>query len=250
MILFISDTHCAYHLINEQIEYAQEELAIPVSCVIHLGDFGIFRPQLYDFFIRKNGSFLKPVYFIEGNHEDFDAFDSLMKKYNNVYFTYLSRSVVTEIEGYKFLSLGGSAYMDAMTTPTASVIKDHHIDDCLEIHSEGVDIIITHDCPQGIGVPNSPGLEVYGQTGFARGDELARHFSPKLWIFGHHHKWFELEKGNTRYLGLSGSRRGFALLGENYECMIINHHIPFKKPSFLSKALTFLRILRPNGPSH
>lgn len=249
MILFISDTHCAYHLINMQIEYAQEELGIPVSCVIHLGDFGIFRPQLYDYFIRKKGSFLKPVYFIEGNHEDFDAFDSLMKRYNNIFFKHLPRSTVTEIEGYKFLSLGGSAYMDAMTTPTASVIKDHHIDDCLNIPPENVDIIISHDCPQGIGVPNSPGLEVYGQTGFPRGDELANHFSPKLWIFGHHHKWFELNRDETRYLGLSGSRRGFALLGENFDFMIINHSIPFRKASLLRKFLTFMRILRPSGPS-
>jgi predicted phosphodiesterase len=249
MILVISDTHCAYHVINEQIDFAQEELGIPVSCVLHLGDFGIFKPQLYDFFIRKKGFFLKPVYFIEGNHEDFDAFDSLMKRYNNIFFTYLPRSTVTEIEGYRFLSLGGAAYMDSMTTPAASVIRDHHIDECLAFSKDSVDIIISHDCPQGIGVPNSPGLEVYGQTGFARGDELTGHFRPKLWIFGHHHKWFELCRNDTRYLGLSGSRRGFALLGENFEYMIINHHIPLRKSSFIRKILTGLRILRPNGPS-
>ncbi len=250
MILVISDTHCAYHLVNEQIDYAQEELGIPVSCVIHLGDFGIFRPQLYDFFIRKKGAFLKPVYFIEGNHEDFEAFDSLMKRYNNTYFTYLPRSTVTEIDGYRFLSLGGAAYMDAITTPSAAVIRDHNIEECLGFHPDRVDIIISHDCPQGIGVPNSPGLEVYGKTGFARGTELSEHFRPKLWIFGHHHKWFELCRDETRYLGLSGSRRGFVLLGENYEYIIINNHIPQGRPSMLRKILAFFRILRPNGTTH
>lgn len=249
MILILSDTHCAFHLINTQIEYAQEELGIPISCVIHLGDFGIFKPQLHDFFIRKKNSFLKPVFFIEGNHEDFDSFDSLMKKYNNIFFTHLPRSTVTEICGYRFLSLGGAAYMDAMTTPNAAVIKDHHIDKCLSLAPGEVDIIISHDCPKGIGVPNSPGLEIYGETGFNRGHELEAHFKPKLWIFGHHHKWFELKKNETTYFGLCGTRKGFALLGDNFELIIINHSIPVKKTGMMRTVLAWLKIIRPEGPT-
>ena len=90
MILVTSDTHCYYDTINQQVEYAEAVLNNAISCVIHLGDFGIYKANLHEYFIRKGKRFIRPVYFIEGNHEDFQAFPRLTEKYRD-FFTYLPR---------------------------------------------------------------------------------------------------------------------------------------------------------------
>lgn len=247
MILVTSDTHCYYRAINQQIAYAKEHLNIAVSCVIHLGDFGIYKSNLHDFFIKQGNRFLCPVYFIEGNHEDFDAFPGLVTKYKD-FFTYLPRGTVHTIAGYRFLALGGAAYMDAMNTQKGAVISDKHINDCLAIPCEEVDIILTHDCPLGIGVPNSPGLDFYGATGFPRSDELAAHFKPKLWLFGHHHKWFDFQDQHTRYYGFGDTWKGFGLLHNDYQIDMVMHQLEWEKIPLIEKIFMKLKIIRPGHP--
>ncbi len=244
MILVTSDTHSCYDYINKQIEYAEGVLCLSIACVVHLGDFGIFRTDLYDFFNKQKKRFSRPVYFIEGNHEDFDALPWLTKKYKE-HFTHLSRGSVHSLAGYKFLCLGGAAYMDSMITQRAAIISERHINECLSIEPEHVDIILTHDCPVGIGVPNSPGLEHYGQTGFPRSDELAEHFRPKLWLFGHHHKWFEYRDGQTTYYGLPEIWKGFGLLDGNYQFKMVEHPLqkPEKETSLIDRFLIKLKII-------
>jgi hypothetical protein len=109
-----------------------------------------------------------------------------------------------------------------------------------------VDIILTHDCPVGIGVPNSPGLAHYGETGFPRSDELIRHFKPKMWFFGHHHKWFSYRDNQTEYYGLSGIWKGFGLLGENYEFEFVKNKVEWTRTPMIDKLLMKLRIIRPD----
>ena len=78
-----------------------------------------------------------------------------------------------------------------------------------------MDFILSHDCPLGIGVPNTPGFEFYGEPGFPRSRELVEHFSPKKWFFGHHHRWFSKKIENSFFLGLPESWKGFGILDEN-----------------------------------
>ena len=245
MILVISDTHTCYETINQQIEHAENSQGVYISCVVHLGDIGIFKPELHNFFIKQGRRFIRPVYFLEGNHEDFDAMPWLVKKYRK-FFTHLPKGAVHSIRGYRFLCLGGAAYMDSMITQQGAVITDRHIDSCLTIDREKVDIILTHDCPGGIGVPNSLGLEYYGDTGFERGDELAHHFKPKLWLFGHHHKWFECYDTHTKYYGMAESWNGFGLLGDNYQFKVVHNRVQVEtKPRpFIDRLLVKLKIIR------
>ena len=247
MILVVTDTHCYFDIINKQIDYAEDSLGIPISSVIHLGDFGIYKQQLYDFFIRKSKRFRRPLYFIDGNHEDFNSIEKLVIKYKD-FFTYLPRTKVNTIEGYRFLSLGGTGYMDSMATQRGAIITDKQINDCLSIPREDVDIILTHDCPTGIGVPNTPGLEYYGETGFKRSSELADHFKPKLWLFGHHHKWFTFQKDHTSYYGLGGVWRGFGLLDSGYQFRIVEHKIESEETSFIDKLLIKLKLINSDYP--
>ena len=248
MILVLCDTHCYYETINEQIEYAEDILGHTVSSIIHLGDFGIYRSHLSDFFVKQAKRFKRPLYFIDGNHEDFAALPRLVEKYEG-FFTYLPRGTIHTIDGYRFLALGGAAYMDSMITERGAVITNQQIDACLRNHAGDVDIILTHDCPVGIGVPNTPGMDHFGTTGFPRSDELVAYFKPKLWLFGHHHKWFFNRDLHTSYYGLCGAWKGFGLLDADYRFNIEKHKIEWKKTPLIEKFLAKLKIIRPDSVS-
>ena len=247
MILITCDTHCYYDTVNQQLAYAENVLGLRISCIIHLGDFGIYKSHLHDYFIKKGRRFMRPLYFIDGNHEDFEALPRLTKKYQ-AFFTYLPRGTVHSIEGYRFLALGGAAYMDSMLTEEGAIITDQQINTCLAVDRTQVDIVLTHDCPTGIGVPSTPGLDHFGATGFPRSQELAAHFKPKLWLFGHHHKWFSYTDSHTAYYGFEGAWKGFGLLDENFHLTIIKHRLEWEKTPFIEKLLAKLKIIRPDGP--
>jgi predicted phosphodiesterase len=247
MILVIADTHCYYDIVNRQIEHAEKTMGVTVDCVLHLGDLGMYREQLHAYFVKRSGRFLRPLYFIEGNHEDFKAFDSLLVRYNGTFFTHLPRASVKTIGDYRMLCLGGSAYMDAFNTQPGSEIKDHHIDSCLALPGDEVDIIISHDCPAGIGMPNTPGLEYFGETGFPRSRELLEHFKPRLWLFGHHHKWFCSQDGTTTFQGLPGSWKGYCLLDDNYQITPVENSVPWPRTRLVDRILSKLRIVRSGG---
>ncbi len=212
MILIISDVHGRFGVINEQLEYAAKVMGENIEAVVVLGDLGIFESNLKKFFEREKQKFIKPLYFIEGNHEDFSCFDILVKKYGEN-LTHWHKSSIQKLGGVNFLCLGGARYMDLANTPMNSEIKTSDISNCL-IHSpQAAQVIITHDCPEGIGVPNTPGLEFYGPPGFSGSCEILKHFKPRLWLFGHHHKWFDKIIDGTAFHGLPESWNGFGLLG-------------------------------------
>jgi Icc-related predicted phosphoesterase len=229
MLLILGDIHGEYDLINKQIEYVESNYPEKVKAVIQLGDFGIFREQLTDYFQKNRKDFIRPVYCIDGNHEDFLNIEILTKKYQE-HFTYLGRGDTHEIEGYNFLSFGGSAYMDPINTPPGAVIRAEDIKKSILQNCKKIDIVISHDCPMGIGVPGTPGFEYCGPTGFKNGLSLLKHFKPKIWFFAHYHKWFSVYVGQTRFLGVGLARDGFVLLRDDFSAEIINLPINNKKP--------------------
>jgi predicted phosphodiesterase len=249
MIMIVSDTHCYYDIVNRQIDYAEDVLGHTITSVIHLGDFGIYTPHLKQYFKKSKKSFRRPLYVIDGNHEDFKHLHKLVRIYKDK-FTYLPRATTHTIDGYRFLALGGAAYMDSMITEKGAVITNQQINDCLSFAPDEADIIITHDCPSGIGVPNTPGMGHFGEPGFPRSDELAAHFKPRLWLFGHHHKWYCARDAHTAYYGLAGVWKGFGLLDENYHFTMVSHQVPWDKTPFIEKVLIKLRIIRPESPDY
>lgn len=211
MILFLSDVHCRYGVVNAQIAHAEARTGRPFDAVVVLGDFGFFEPDLRRFFRRQR--FHRPVFVIEGNHEDFDRLPQLAATYRDA-FTYLPRASLHTIGGHRCLALGGAAYMDAGTTPRRAVVSAADIDACLALPPRSASLILTHDCPRGIGVANAPGFEHYGPPGIEGGDRLVEHFAPDLWLFGHHHRWIEGRLGATRCVGLPQSWMGYAMLDD------------------------------------
>lgn len=238
MILLLSDVHALFRVVNAQIEHAERRTRRPITAVVVLGDLGVFEPELRAFFVDARQRFARPVFFVEGNHEDFQAFPRLLRKYADA-FTHLPRGTLHEFEGHRCLAFGGAAYMDPSATPPESVVTARDIESCLRHPSGAARIILSHDCPRSIGVPNTPDFEHYGPTGVPGGDRLADHFRPKLWFFGHHHKWFDRTIGCTRYIGLPQSWEGYALLDSHRTVRLVRHRVGIER-TVLPKLLRML----------
>lgn len=232
-ILLVSDVHAHYHVIEAQLAHARDEVGSPVERVLVLGDFGLFDPNLHDYFRRDGRSFSAPVDFIEGNHEDFRAFDRLVRNYADV-VTHLPRCSTRSMGGRNWLCVGGARYMDAWSTPPGCEIKDEDIARCLEHAPGSIDVVISHDCPTGIGVNNGEGLGHLGPPGVEGLAQVARHLRPQLWFFGHHHRWHRCERDGTRYLGLPQSWQGYALLDETGEVEAVENEVALpRRPGWL-----------------
>jgi hypothetical protein len=223
-ILLVSDIHSRYGVICGQIAHARETLGREVEQVLVLGDFGMFGPNLHDFFRRDGRRFAVPVSFIEGNHEDFQAFDQLVRDYADV-VTYLPRNSVHEFGGWRWLCIGGARYMDAWSTPGGCEIRDEDINRCVGHPPGSIDFVISHDSPTGIGVTSHADLGHLGNPGVEGLARVAEHLKPRGWFFGHHHRWHENEHGGTRFLGLPQSWEGYALLDGNGEVERVEHEI-------------------------
>lgn len=224
MILLLSDLHGRFALVNEQIAHAEATTGRAVDEVIVLGDFGLFAEPLHEFFVRRGGVFARPVRFLEGNHEEFARFDDLLASHAGR-FRHIPRGSLLPLSGRNCLAVGGAGYMDARNTPRGAEITERDIDRALAHPPDAVDCILTHDCPEGIGVPNSPGLGFYGPTGFPGSLRLLERYRPALWLFGHHHKWFELERDGTRFIGLAESWQGYALLHPGGRVETVRHEV-------------------------
>ncbi len=240
MILLISDVHSRFGLINTQIAHAEARFAETVTSVVVTGDFGLFSGPLQRFFVTEGSRFLRPVYYVEGNHEDFAHFTTLNETYRQ-HFTHLPRGEVRIIDGIRFLGFGGASYMNPLLTPPASVIRDADIDRCLRLAPGSVDYLVGHDCPRGLPIAGSPQFDHLGPPGFPRGFDLARHLRVPIWVFGHHHQWHSSSRDGTRYEGLSESWHGYAVIKRKRRYTAVENLIPLRPPrSLLQRLLTGL----------
>jgi hypothetical protein len=236
--MLISDVHTRYQVVNTQIAHAELELGHALEQVFVLGDFGFFREPMHDFFRRGRGRFTRAVTSIEGNHEDHGALPGLVQDYQDV-LGYRGRGSVHQVSGWGAMCLGGARYMDAAATPRGCEVTSGDLEKCLAVDPDQVDLVLTHDCPCGLGVPGAPGLEHYGPPGVPGLARLADHFQPRYWFFGHHHRWFDHRQGATRYLGLPQSWRGYLLLDGQGQVTLVDHEVSLRPAS------RWVRWLRP-----
>lgn len=229
-VLLISDIHTHYEVVNQQILHAERDAGEAIDQVVVLGDFGFFADRLHEFFRRRGGRFSAPVACIEGNHEDHGALHDLAARYADV-FEYLPRGSLVEFAPWRGVCLGGARYMDSWSTPRGCEISDADVAACLRHEPAAVDLVLSHDCPANIGMPNTPGLEHYGAPGVPAMAALAEHFRPRWWFFGHHHRWFDKTIDGTRYLGLPQSWLGYVLLSDTGEVRLVNHEVPIESRS-------------------
>ena len=224
-VMLISDIHTKYQVINQQIAHAEASLGSPLEQVFVLGDFGFFGDPMRTFFRRKKQRFSRPMNCIEGNHEDHGVLEDLAIEFGDV-VNLVGRGQLHDLGPRKALCLGGARYMDAAATPRGSEISDRDIENCLAHPANGVDVLLTHDCPPGIGVLGASGHDHYGPTGVQGMERLAEKYRPRWWFFGHHHRWFDQVSNGTRYVGLPQSWLGYVLLDGPGNVTLVENHIP------------------------
>lgn len=206
-IIFVGDCHGNFtHMLCNLIRLT--EAKVEFDTIIQVGDFG-FYPGIKIGFPKRSFSLLPPLYFIDGNHEDHEFLNHAVKLRKTFGGFYIPRGEVWVKDGIKIGFMGGAFNVDrrqevgGINFPSREEISNFSkkINDM-----GGVDIMVTHSCPGGIGVGvvGHPvfqdsakrfiepfGYKVYNIVDI--GDEPLTNLynnliiKPQNWIFGHFH---------------------------------------------------------------
>jgi len=208
-IAIIGDTHGK---IDRMIEKASA-----ADLIIQVGDFGTFiSPERMDKATRKHDGlgdlfdyyegrkrFPFPVYFVKGNHEDFEILEEIKRGViPNLH--YMENGNVYTVGGLMVGALGGN-YSPARHW----LDREHHRlrgrkrkhfnhQDVSALRNLKLDVIIAHDAPQGIGLSSRYG----GEPGSLEITELIEETQPEYYFFGHYHRYHEAKIGMTRVICL------------------------------------------------
>lgn len=243
-ILILGDLHAKFHDINSVMRNV-EMLGIEYDFVIQVGDFGFYNvcldklDKFHETLKRKNNikeeytydykplKFKKPVYAIDGNHENHEFIKksnhkNWEEKYNIIY---KSRGSWIDINGYKIGFLGGALNADraqegSTAKETTNYILNKQIERTLTEWNSvgGMDTVITHSCPTnlGIGMEGHPALYMTVQKyivdsghGSSNFYDCGEHALTKLyhglkkkpahWAYGHFHQYKNIKIEETNF---------------------------------------------------
>lgn len=153
------------------------------------------------------------LFWIKGNNESFDTLEALAAgAAAPLHLTYLPNAVLREVEGVRVAGLGGTfaptwydTDPDALPHPRKGTMKATVLADKrrhfvrAEVEALGrlgpVDLFLSHEAPR----PFRVGRMDAGKTPINEGIRALR---PRLHLFGHHHRWAELDVQGTRSVGL------------------------------------------------
>lgn len=106
MLAFLGDVHNMPHLLRKATELAEEQGA---SALIQVGDLG-FGPSEFRHFEKRPLSL--PVYFIDGNHEEFELLQHSQPTELAPRLWYMPRGTVVQMDGKLIGFLGGAGSID------------------------------------------------------------------------------------------------------------------------------------------
>jgi len=222
---FFGDIHGRVHQFYHVLQKVIEEYGISVA--IQVGDFGISKKAIR--MLDALDGFPIPVYFVDGNHEDFRFLWRAMKKGINKKWEkeynlyYQPRGSTLEIQGVKLGFFGGALHIGRpQKIIKGNVITTDELNRAVIAFSRfSPDILVTHSCPAGIGV-GMQGLEIHYwgvvnhilMAGFDPGPKadcgeiqhalLWNQMSqrPKLWVYGHFHEQKITDIDETTFVSL------------------------------------------------
>jgi len=174
------------------------------KAIIQLGDIGVWKETLHEF-----PRLPLTTYFILGNHEMLGA-ETIAEECLPSSYVLVKPDKPIDICGLKTIGISGSHYIDDYNTPPGSTINDYDVEKALS--QTDVDMILTHDCPFGIGVKSNfftPGR--YVDVGAKQLNQLYA-IRPKIWLFGHHHLNFTTRRNKMLLIGQTVACDGFGIL--------------------------------------
>lgn len=154
-LAFTGDTHATARLLAQAHDKA---VSAGAEALIQVGDLGVYehaRPQ----FVRAAAKFTIPVYFIDGNHEDYRLMIGWQARGEPVEWvpglTWLPRGYVMDLAGIRVGFLGGAASIDYKHRTAgvdwfpdqeqATMAQARRLGSLLD--GERVDVLVTHSPP-------------------------------------------------------------------------------------------------------
>lgn len=224
-LLLAGDAHLNGGWLEQLVAIASEQ---DCQAIVQLGDLGFFprRPVARHVLGRleqRLAEYELDFYFLEGNHDDLDALWRTKRRMRGPFVEigphlfYLRRGCRFSWRGVHFLAVGGAYSIDqgwrrrAELQPRTLWWPEETLTD-LDVTKAcaggEVDVLLSHDCPAGVSLPNLRPLPEAEQNR----ERLARIVDcvrPRLLFHGHYHQRFDGVYRNQR-LGLEVRTFGLA----------------------------------------
>lgn len=193
--LIIGDTHGNTCFLKSAIEKAKQH---DCDAVFQVGDFGWFPklPSPVDENIIQDYDF--PVFFIDGNHEDFDDLwqyvedKDIIEVRKNLW--YIQRGSNIRIGNVNCLFIGGAHSIDkAHRVKGVSWFPQENLRNCdidKALSHKHLDVVFSHDCPESINIVHDADPQsIYNRH---RLQSIAEKYKMiNWWYFGHYHVPYE-----------------------------------------------------------
>ena len=142
------------------------------DAIVQLGDFGVWHDTAGAWFLDEVSRGAEhvgvPVFFVDGNHENFDLLDTFPLNQDGTrtlrpMVTHLPRGFRFQWHGVRFLALGGAVSVDRRSRvayrswwPQESITQKEAED---AITGGPADVMLCHDCPDGVAIPGITGSD-------------------------------------------------------------------------------------------
>lgn len=202
--------------------------------IMQAGDFGIWTHtthgvQYLEELQRYLDKHQQVLYFVDGNHENFDhlydiplEWNGLRKVKDNI--IHIPRGHVLEWEDLRIMGFGGANSIDGPNGASwwsqgrgmyndrygnqidlggwwpQEDITQEQVD---AVDKQQVDILLTHECPQGVQIPGIHKTYTKGMQQRALMSQVVEKVEPSLLVHGHYHvRYTSTELEGTRVIGL------------------------------------------------
>jgi len=216
MLYIIGDTHgdwsCLNSTVNKLVQNKDDNIDIIIT-----GDFGYW-PKFDDYNIDKIKTFDDRVkyYFCPGNHEDWWSLlnidtteNKIVEIHKNIF--YCSFGAVKVFNGYNFLFCGGADSVDKNQRTLGFDWFPQEVISTKDMYQlpekAKIDVIISHTCPTFcLNYLKLPWISNMKDCSCDFLQCVHQIYNPKLWFFGHFHKFHTFNSYGTKFVCLDYCR--------------------------------------------